>query len=413
MKILGETLSICQACMDVVPAEIVERDNKVFMKKNHCEPFEMLLENDAEYYKKMVLPFHFNNGHKIGQNFEEIREIMRREARVYVAVVTTRCNLKCPICFEKYICKRPDPSQEEIMEHARKNKHRYMFNFSGGEPTLREDLPELIERLSGEFEITCLFTNGIKLADFGYVKKLKDAGLTEVFISLDSFEEEHLKFFRNEKLLETKLKALENLKKLKIPTYIFAVVEKGVNFGQIKRITEYACQNTDFIEGVYFSALFKENPVTTQSDIAKQLMEDFDFSVDYLAEYRKLKAYAYRLMKKHFKQRFEDFFLNTFPFKATKNGIVPIFSVDELKGMNRTMENLLNGKLSFNMRSLLNILRIGLNHTHSFSPSFAHMLQRRRKWLRVMIGGVGDKTNYDLERLGVFSDDENMLVGIV
>jgi len=61
--------------------------------------------------------------------------------------------------------------------------------FTGGEPTLRSDLPELIAHAQNLGQITGLNTNGRKLSDPAYVQQLVDAGLDHVQITLESHDE--------------------------------------------------------------------------------------------------------------------------------------------------------------------------------------------------------------------------------
>ncbi|MEJ5223731.1 MAG: radical SAM protein, partial [Anaerolineales bacterium] len=58
--------------------------------------------------------------------------------------------------------------------------------FTGGEATLREDLPELIAHAEGNGQITGLNTNARRLSDPNYVQRLVDAGLDHVQITLES-----------------------------------------------------------------------------------------------------------------------------------------------------------------------------------------------------------------------------------
>jgi radical SAM protein with 4Fe4S-binding SPASM domain len=58
--------------------------------------------------------------------------------------------------------------------------------FTGGEPTLREDLPELIAHAEQNGQITGLNTNARRLSDAGYVAKLVQAGLDHVQITVES-----------------------------------------------------------------------------------------------------------------------------------------------------------------------------------------------------------------------------------
>jgi radical SAM protein with 4Fe4S-binding SPASM domain len=62
--------------------------------------------------------------------------------------------------------------------------------FTGGEPTLREDLPELIAHAEANGQITGLNTNARRLNDAAYVEKLVAAGLDHVQITLESSDGE-------------------------------------------------------------------------------------------------------------------------------------------------------------------------------------------------------------------------------
>jgi radical SAM protein with 4Fe4S-binding SPASM domain len=60
--------------------------------------------------------------------------------------------------------------------------------FTGGEPTLRDDLPDLIAHAERKGQITGLNTNGCRLQDRDFLKTLVDAGLDHVQITLESHD---------------------------------------------------------------------------------------------------------------------------------------------------------------------------------------------------------------------------------
>ncbi len=62
----------------------------------------------------------------------------------------------------------------------------FILTFTGGEPTLREDLPELLQYAQNKGMVTGLITNGRKLKDKEYVKALEKAGLDFVQVTLES-----------------------------------------------------------------------------------------------------------------------------------------------------------------------------------------------------------------------------------
>lgn len=57
--------------------------------------------------------------------------------------------------------------------------------FTGGEPTLREDLPELISHAEKNGQVTGLITNGLKLSDTSYLNTLLQSGLDHTMIILE------------------------------------------------------------------------------------------------------------------------------------------------------------------------------------------------------------------------------------
>lgn len=62
----------------------------------------------------------------------------------------------------------------------------FILTFTGGEPTLREDLPELLLYAENRGAVTGLITNGRRLKDKSYVEQLEKAGLDFVQVTLES-----------------------------------------------------------------------------------------------------------------------------------------------------------------------------------------------------------------------------------
>lgn len=62
----------------------------------------------------------------------------------------------------------------------------FIMTFTGGEPTLREDLPELLLYAENRGAVTGLITNGRRLKDRSYAEQLEKAGLDFVQVTLES-----------------------------------------------------------------------------------------------------------------------------------------------------------------------------------------------------------------------------------
>lgn len=106
--------------------------------------------------------------------------------------ITYRCNNDCPHCYNARPRSYPELSTAEwikIIDRLWDLNIPHLI-FTGGEPTLREDLIELIAYAESRGQITGLNTNGRRLSDPTYVQKLVDAGLDHVQITLESHDPE-------------------------------------------------------------------------------------------------------------------------------------------------------------------------------------------------------------------------------
>jgi uncharacterized radical SAM superfamily Fe-S cluster-containing enzyme len=129
------------------------------------------------------------------------------------------------------------------------------LQFSGGEPTVREDLPDLI-RLAKEvgFEHVEVNTNGIRLAQsVEYCRELANAGASTIYLQFDGVTREPYIAARGLDLLDTKLQAIENCRKAEFDSVVLVpTIVKGVNDHQLGDIVRFAAQNFDVIRCVNF-----------------------------------------------------------------------------------------------------------------------------------------------------------------
>lgn len=178
----------------------------------------------------------------------------RQHTCCVVLDVTQRCNLACPVCFASAGgTAKPDPSADEIVGWCRKLIELggpFNLHLSGGEPTVRRDLPEIIRRVRAlGFSSIQLNTNGVRLAlDGDYAHELKDAGLTCVFLQFDGVSDDVYQTIRGRPLLETKLEAIANCGRAQmgvvlVPTLAPAV--RAVHFQPISYFGRYPAGRTD------------------------------------------------------------------------------------------------------------------------------------------------------------------------
>lgn len=273
MKILNKTKSVCPVCLKTLDAYIVEKEDGIYMEKE-CEDhghFSVLVwEDDASSYKA------WDRGNKKKDAIIDPKTDKPLEGCPYdcglcedhirttccvLLEITQRCNLRCPVCFASAgeHCKA-DPTLEALgdsMDMLMKKGGPFNLQLSGGEPTVRDDLPEIIKMGKEKgFTFFQLNTNGIRLADeVGYAKKLKDAGLSCVFLQFDSLSDKVYKILRGKPLLMKKLKAIKNCAEAGLGVVLVPVIAPGVNDSEIGALIKFAEKNMPAVRGVHFQPI--------------------------------------------------------------------------------------------------------------------------------------------------------------
>jgi len=106
--------------------------------------------------------------------------------------LTYRCNLNCGHCYveadRKGKAELSTGDWKRVLDNLWKIGIPHVC-FTGGEPTLREDLVDLVEYAEDIGIVTGLLTNGVKLADNEFVQRLVEAGLDHFQITLESHDE--------------------------------------------------------------------------------------------------------------------------------------------------------------------------------------------------------------------------------
>lgn len=106
--------------------------------------------------------------------------------------LTYRCNNDCAHCYnarERHFGEMDTAHWIQVIDRAWELGVPHII-FTGGEPTLREDLPDLIAHAEANGQITGLNTNARRLSDPKFVKRLVDAGLDHVQITVESSDED-------------------------------------------------------------------------------------------------------------------------------------------------------------------------------------------------------------------------------
>jgi hypothetical protein len=162
------------------------------------------------------------------------------------------------VCFASAgIDNRSDPDLSEIRamyESLLRACGPCNVQISGGEPTVREDLPEIIALgRSVGFDFFQLNTNGLRLArEPAYVKAIKEAGLSCVFLQFDGLEDDILLQLRGRPLVREKHQAVANCLEHGLGVILVPTLVPDLNVNQIGPIVEYALARIPGIRGVHF-----------------------------------------------------------------------------------------------------------------------------------------------------------------
>jgi uncharacterized radical SAM superfamily Fe-S cluster-containing enzyme len=182
----------------------------------------------------------------------------RQRTCTAIIEVTQQCNLHCPVCFASSAkANTENPTGDQIvrmLESLLDTGGPCPVQFSGGEPTLRDDLPDIVASAAKMgFDHLQINTNGIRLAadtDFG--RALADAGASVVFLQFDGLNDAVHRHIRGAELLEIKKRTIERCAELKLGVILVPTLLKGVNDTQVGPIIHFARERIPVVKGVHF-----------------------------------------------------------------------------------------------------------------------------------------------------------------
>lgn len=262
------TRSVCPVCLKVLPAKRAQEDGNVYLEKTCPEHgfFRTLIWEGAPDYwrwgeRHTPTRFRSKDGVKRGCPYDcGLCGAHRQRTCCVLLEVTARCNLRCPVCFADAGGDSRDPDMGTIAgwyDMLRREAPRANIQLSGGEPTVRDDLPEII-RLGREkgFTYFQLNTNGLRLAaEPGYARKLKDAGASCVFLQFDGVSDDVYTALRGRPLLEEKKRAIDACRASELSVVLVPVVAEGINLDQAGAIVDFALERLPCVRGVHFQPL--------------------------------------------------------------------------------------------------------------------------------------------------------------
>lgn len=264
------TRSICPVCRRVIDAQILLRDDKVYMRKRCPEhgKFETLVYGDAQAYANMAkfnkpgtIPLSYSteivNGcpHDCGLCSDHQQHVC-----VGIIEVNSACDMDCPLCFADagHGYNLTLDEVEQILDHFVETEGEpEVVQFSGGEPTIH---PEIIPMMRAAYERNIanvmLNTNGKRIAnDDSFLDELAELK-PFIYFQFDGFDSETYRIIRGEPdILPIKLRALDRLADIGCTVVLVPAIERGVNEHEISEIVKFGIEHPA-VFGINFQPAF-------------------------------------------------------------------------------------------------------------------------------------------------------------
>ena len=296
----GQTTSLCETCLALVPTKIQICDGEVWYEKR-CKEHGVqstLVSTDADYWKRCKdyikpgdKPLAFQNRTEFGCPYDcGLCPDHEQHSCLALIEINDHCNLTCPVCFANSSPARtthlPLATVERMLDALVASEGEPdLVQISGGEPTLHPDFFAILDAVRARpIRHVMINTNGIRIArEDGFAARLAEGkrGL-EVYLQFDSLKREALMNLRGADLRRVREEALGNLERHGVSTTLVVTVKRGVNDEEIGEIVRHALQ-WRCVRGVTFQPVQdagrndgfdKRTDRMVLSDIRRRVVED-------------------------------------------------------------------------------------------------------------------------------------------
>ena len=256
----GQTTSLCETCLEPVPAKVIIEDGCVFYLKR-CRVHgvqKTLISDDVEYWRQQPLwlkpgdrPLAPQTRTEAGCPFDcGLCPDHEQHSCLALIEVNQACNLACPVCFadaqDANGSHRPLAEIEAMLDALVMSEGEPdLLQLSGGEPTIHPEFFAILDAVKRRpIRHVMINTNGVRIAqDPEFVARLASyAPRLEVYLQFDSLSDEALMDLRGARLSRIRQQALEALERVGLATTLVVVVKRGVNDGELAEIVRHALE---------------------------------------------------------------------------------------------------------------------------------------------------------------------------
>ncbi|MDE1854749.1 MAG: radical SAM protein [Candidatus Micrarchaeota archaeon] len=267
MPVIDKTKTVCPECKLIIDG-IIYKDGDNVMIRKYCPDDGWTIE---KYWEDYDMYMRMRNYNYYGRGFDNPDVINKGEncpfdcamclrhkshSGLVNVVITNRCHLSCWYCF--FYAKEGEPVYEPSTQELNKmfvklrNQKPIPANalqITGGEPTMREDLPQIINMAKeAGFDQIQLNTTGINLGLHPeQMVKLRHAGVSTLYMSFDGVSKR-----ANPKNHWEVPATLAAARKANLSIVLVPTVIRTINDHELGSIINFALNNIDIIRAVNF-----------------------------------------------------------------------------------------------------------------------------------------------------------------
>ena len=282
---------VCEQCRKRIPAQHVIRGGKVHISKHcpDCGTTEALVSSDAATWERKREIWHYQPDESFTCKIDCPTCGHHHAHRMVFLDVTNRCNMNCPICINNtpamgFVFNPPLEYFEKVLSALAQHDPKPTIQLFGGEPTVRKDLFEIIGLCRTHGLRVRIVTNGIKLADPDYCKRICDAKVP-VLLGCDGLGPAiYEKLRKNPGAGEKKVQALDNLAKLSDrKNTVMMCCARKINEDQVRPLIDFLHDRRHAFDALHLIPLtetweegeFETDIATTTEDVEHIVGEAF------------------------------------------------------------------------------------------------------------------------------------------
>ena len=255
---MHHTYSVCPVCLKRIPAKREERDGQIYLVKtcpDHGTFSSVIWRNKRKFADWR------GERPAVGEN-ENLNcpagcglcAEHRRATCCTLLEITARCNMNCTFCFAE-----PDGTKDPSLDPVKRwiddltDPGKTLLQLSGGEPTVRDDLPEIVAYAKqAGCKYVQLNSNGLRLGrDPGYARALAEAGLDSVYLQFDGADDDVYRALRGRPCLDDKLRAVKACAGAGLGVVLVATVVRGVNLDKLGDLLRLALELGPSVRGLH------------------------------------------------------------------------------------------------------------------------------------------------------------------